>query len=477
MPGLKVFPSDTGLANAAVSDMPTPIVDKSETFSLNFVGDILAARAIELTMRKQGYDYPFLKIKDQLAATDMTFANLETPLVGDKATGRTTPGGTTVFRGDIAFAQALKDAGIDIVSLANNHMKDQGAKGVASTLEALSQVGLLGAGAGMNLAEARKMTVFQIASKNNPTATPAKVGFLAYNDADVVPASYHATETQSGTNIMDVERLKEDIEDNRAGADVLIVSMHSGTEYVDYANKRQIAFAHAAIDAGADMVIGHHPHVLQPIEVYKGRYIFYSLGNFIFDQPWPDTKQSVLIKMDVDMKYQNGVWDLQGMRPFILPLAIAQFQPQTIASTTSTAYQAVMKRFKFPYDFLTLSDNDQQKTILVKTAKTPAEHEKGLSGTSELPVGEGMLFPFESPGRHGFWMKDMKYPIDIFWFDSQFKLIYKELSVDPSTYPYVFYPSSDASYVLETRVGELNDMSLTRDLTGELTDGKSYDKK
>lgn len=476
-PGFRTFSSKDKLPAPASHEGTPPIVDKSETFTINFVGDILAARAVELTMRKQGYDYPFRKIKDLLADADMTFANLETPLIGDKTTGRTTPGGTTVFRGDIAFAQALKDVGIDVVSLANNHMKDQGLKGIASTLETLPKVGLLGAGAGLNLAQARQMAVFTIVPETNVEAAPVKIGVLAYNDADVVPSSYHATDSQAGTNIMDVVRLREDVTTNRNAADVLIVSMHSGTEYVDYANKRQIEFAHAAIDAGADMVIGHHPHVLQPIEVYKGKYIFYSLGNFVFDQPWPDTKQSVLVKMNVKMKYENGAWKLQETRPFIVPLAIAQFQPQPIENATSTAYLAVMKRFKFPYNFLTFSDNNQQKTILVKIAKTDEEREKGLSGTSHLPVGEGLLFNFTYPDTYGIWMKDMKFPIDIFWFDSQFKLVDKELSVSPDTYPDVFYPASVATYVLETRVGELADMSLTTDLTGVLTDVKDYDKK
>lgn len=477
VPGLQVSLRHNQLGTPSVSAENTPKKEYFEMFSLNFVGDILAARAIELTMRKQGYDYPFLKIKDLLADADMTFANLETPLIGDKTTGRTTPGGTTVFRGDTAFAQTLKDVGIDIISLANNHMKDQGAKGITSTLTTLSTVGILHAGAGQNLAEARKMAVFSIPSKINNQSTPVRVGLLAYNDADVVPSSYHATETQSGSNIMDIERLKADVVANRNEADVLLVSMHSGTEYVDYANKRQIAFAHAAIDAGADMVIGHHPHVLQPIEVYKGKYIFYSLGNFIFDQPWPDTKQSVLVKMNIGLKYENGAWKLQETRPFIIPLTIAQFQPQPIENTTSTEYESVMKRFKLSYDFLTFSDKDQQKTILVKQAKTLEERENGLSGTSELPVGQGLLFTFPVPDRYGFWMKDMNYPIDMFWFDSQFKLVNKELSVSPDTYPNVFYPPVPATYVLETRAGELGGMSLTSDLTGVLTDVKDYDKK
>jgi poly-gamma-glutamate capsule biosynthesis protein CapA/YwtB (metallophosphatase superfamily) len=428
-------------------------------------------------MRKQGYDYPFLRIKDVLADADMTFANLESPLIGDKNTGRTTPGGTTVFRGDVDFATALKDAGIDMVSIANNHMKDQGAKGVTSTLKVLGEAGIAHAGAGENLSEARRIAIFDIPSKQDSTLKPLRVGVIAYNDTDVVPPTTYATDRQSGTNTMDMTRLKQDIVTNRAGADLLIISMHSGTEYAATANKHQTDFAHAAIDAGADMVIGHHPHVLQPIEVYKGKYIFYSLGNFVFDQPWPYTKQSVLAHINITAKSDKGMWIIQETRPFLLPLTISQFQPQPIVSATGTPYKEVMARFRFPYSFLTFGATGQQHTMLVKQAKTDEERTKGLSGTDELPAGEGLLFAFDEPGRHGFWMKDMNYPIDILWFDSQFRLVHKELSVDPSTYPHVFYPDRNALYVLETRVGELTNMSLTQDLTGELTYIDYYDKK
>lgn len=447
-----------------------------ETFSINLVGDILAARAVEGTMRKQGYDYPFRKIRTYLADADITFANLETPLIGDRDTGKTTPGGTTVFRGDTDFAQALKDAGIDIVSLANNHMKDQGSAGITSTVLALNEVGMLHVGAGQNLDEARRMQIVTVPSKL-AKRDPVTIGFLAYNDADVVPQTYHAKSQQSGTNIMDIEHLKQDVEASRSKVDVLIVSMHSGTEYVDYANDRQQVFARAAIDYGADMVVGHHPHVLQPIEVYKGKYIFYSLGNFVFDQPWPDTKQSVLAHVKLQIKHGPEGRILDFVRPYTIPLTIAQFQPQPIYISTSTAYQDVISRFKFPYRFLTLLNEDVERTILVKVAKTEQERQKGLSGTDMLPVGEGMLFVFDTPGKHGIWMKDMKYPIDIIWFDADFKLVDQRYSVGPDTYPNVFYPTESAVYVLEVPEGALSEMSLTTDLTGVLTDVKDYDKK
>lgn len=433
---------------------------QSKTISINFVGDILAARTIETTMRKAGYDYPFVKIQGELADADITFANLETPLIGTATTGKTTPGGNTVFRGDIAFAEAIKRAGIDVVSIANNHMKDQGEAGVLETVKALDAAGVVHSGAGKNLSDARALKILE---KNG-----IKVGFLSYNDTDVVPPSSYASDLQSGTNTMDATRLKEDIIQARPQVDVLIVSMHSGTEYVTAKpNIRQTIFAHTAIDSGADLVIGHHPHVLQPMEIYKGKYIFYSLGNFVFDQIDPPTKESVILKMGITMTEDKKL----VFSPTILPLILQNFQPQK--SSDIQKQQQILKRFTPAPAVLNLGS----KIIFAELATSSASRELGLSGRQSLPKETGLLFVFEVENFHGFWMKDMKFPIDIFWFDKSFKLIDKRLSVDPSTYPNVFYPKLKAMYVLETNVGVLDPVSLTKDLTGELTLLQSYDKR
>lgn len=435
--------------------------DTAKSITINFVGDILAARTIESTMRKNGYDYPFQKIHEELADADITFANLETPLIGNQETGKTTPGGLTVFRGDVDFAKALKDAGIDIVSIANNHMKDQGEDGVVSTINALEAVKVAHAGAGIDLNQARKLAIIE---KNG-----IKVGFLAYNDTDVVPPSTYANNSpQSGTNTMDQNRLVEDIGNARAQVDILVVSMHSGTEYItSKPNSRQTAFAHAAIDAGSDMVIGHHPHVLQPMEIYKNKYIFYSLGNFVFDQPWPDTKESVILKMGITL--HDGTQPT--ITPTITPLVLQNFQPQK--TNDAEVQKRILHRFTPNPKLLTLGS----KTIFVEMATKGPARELGLSGRAALPKETGLLFVFDGQNFQGIWMKDMLFPIDIFWFDASFNLVDKRLSVKPDTYPDVFYPKLKATYVLETPVGLFDPMSLTQGLTGELTLLNSYDKR
>ncbi len=450
-----VFFSTPAVAPHVTLEKNTDIDKKlvGKTISLNFVGDILAARAVELAMRKNGYDYPFLKIVDALQDAHITFANLETPLIGTATSGKTTVGGTTVFRGDVAFADALKRAGIDIVSLANNHMKDQGEKGLFSTLETLDTVGVRHVGAGKDLTDARKVQILEVEG--------VRVGYLAYNDADVVPASYHATDVQAGTNIMDIERLRLDVALARAKTDVLIVSMHSGTEYItDKPNSRQTAFAYAAIDAGADIVIGHHPHVLQPMELYKGKYIFYSLGNFIFDQPWPDTKESALLNMQITLDASGNI---ETITPRITPLVIQNFQPQ---ETPDVAKQKlIISRFTKNPQIFTIG----KEKIFVEIANTTQTRSTGLSYRKYMPKETGLLFVFEQSGRPGIWMKDMLFPIDIYWFDKDFKLVDARYSISPETYPDVFYPKADVVYVLETPAGVLSPMSLTENLTAQLT--------
>lgn len=442
---------------------------EKKTISLNFVGDILAARAIELTMRKTSYDYPFLKIVNDLSDADITFANLETPLIGTATSGKTTVGGTTVFRGDVDFAKALKRAGIDIVSIANNHMKDQGKQGLLSTIQSLIDSDVYYVGAGEDLDKARALTIVETKGIH--------VGYLAYNDSDVVPESYHATNDQSGTNIMNIDRLKEDVKNARSKVDVLIVSMHSGTEYVtSHPNIRQIEFAHAAIDEGADFVIGHHPHVLQPLEIYKGKYIFYSLGNFVFDQPWPDTKESALINMRInftkeDKKSALNSWNIDSYSPTIVPLIIQNFQPQRTDDNVKN--KKIIERFlKEEYVFSLGNQN-----MFIEIATTSEKRIIGLSNRKQMNKESGLMLVFDKNDKHGIWMKDMFFPIDIYWFDKDFKLIDKALSVPIKTYPNVFYPNSDALYVLETPEGMLSNMSLTNNLTGELTYIHSYDKR
>ncbi|MDD5638802.1 MAG: CapA family protein [Candidatus Pacebacteria bacterium] len=259
---------------------------KKEEVSLIAVGDISYSRGVERIVKKQNdINYPFLKIGDYLKNADLVFGNLETPITE----GREINDFEMIFRSNPLTKKALKLNNFSILSLANNHTPNFGEKGLKDTFFYLEKEGIKYVGAGEN-----EKTAYQpvyIEKKG------IKFAFLAYNDSDVVPLSYKATENFAGTAFMETEKMIEAVKEAKQKSDFVIVSMHSGNEYVNKPNSSQVNFAHSAIDAGADLVIGHHPHVVQILEKYKDKYIFYSLGNFIFDQQASETRKGLMIKV------------------------------------------------------------------------------------------------------------------------------------------------------------------------------------
>ncbi|HPL56343.1 MAG TPA: CapA family protein [bacterium] len=260
---------------------------QSEEVSLVAVGDVSYSRAVERMVKKNGSTlYPFLRVQDYLKSADLVFGNLETPITP----GETIPDFNMMFRSNPGTEQALKEVGFSIVSLANNHTPNFGAKGLSDTFKYLDDVGVKYVGAGENIQRANEAIFVE--------EKGIKFAFLAYNDDDVVPPSYQAGEGQAGTAFMNTQTMVEAVKQAKPKADYVIVSMHSGNEYVAEPNDSQVNFARTAVDAGADLIIGHHPHVVQTMEKYKNKFIFYSLGNFVFDQPQMEqTKQGLAVKI------------------------------------------------------------------------------------------------------------------------------------------------------------------------------------
>ena len=174
-----------------------------------------------------------------------------------------------------------------------------GANGIRSTFKYLDDVGIEYVGAGNSEEEAYAPKYLEINGIN--------FGFIAFTDIDVLPPDSSIYDVQPGVAVIDIQRGIEAVKEARAHADIVVVSMHSGTEYANVPNSRQTTFAHAMVDGGADLIIGHHPHWVQSIEQYSGKYIFYSLGNFIFDQMWSQgTREGLAIKVNFN---KNGVLD------------------------------------------------------------------------------------------------------------------------------------------------------------------------
>lgn len=264
-------------------------VQPDEAVTLMFVGDIMLDRGTEYMIHKYGegnFKFPFLKIADDFKEADILFGNLES-VISDKGTK---VGSIYSFRAEPKTIEGLTTAGFDVLSVANNHIFDYGREAMEDSFKKLEMAGVDYVGGGFNEREAHTAAIKEIRG--------TKFAYLAYTNLG--SKNWTAEENQSGIAWLD-EKIVEDIKTAKEKADMVIVSMHFGEEYQEQPNSTQKYFAQLAIDSGADLVIGHHPHVIQPIEQYKYGYIAYSLGNFIFDQSFSEeTMQGLLLEVLVE---------------------------------------------------------------------------------------------------------------------------------------------------------------------------------
>ncbi len=272
------------------------------------VGDIMLDRGVKEMVKKYGqgdFKFPFSKVANVLREGDVVFGNLEGP-ISDK--GRNI-GSIYSFRFDPKSIEGLKFAGFNVLSLANNHIFDYAREALLDTLENLKKSGIDYVGGGRNKEEAENVLIKEIKTSLSTT----RIGFLAYTN--VGAKNWRASENRPGINFVsedDLEKIKEDIKKAKQKVDILIVSLHAGDEYSPNPNKFQINFSKIAIDAGADLVVGHHPHVIQKLETYKDRYIFYSLGNFVFDQNFSEeTLKGLIVKIVIQQKKIKEITPLE----------------------------------------------------------------------------------------------------------------------------------------------------------------------
>ena len=214
-------------------------------------------------------------VREYLGGADLTLANLENPVVRNAVYH---PEATT-FTGDLRLMPVLEQAGIDGVTLGNNHILDAGAPGLLETLEHLEDAGIAYAGAGADLGAAREPMIFELGG--------TEVGVLSYQGVPSYDWAW-ATETAPGTAPLLADVMEDDLERLRREVDLAVVMPHWGKEYVATPEPGQVDLAHAAIDAGADLVVGGHAHWPKGIEMYEGKPIFYGVGNFLLDQSWSE---------------------------------------------------------------------------------------------------------------------------------------------------------------------------------------------
>ena len=260
--------------------------------TLIFSGDIVLDRGVEVAVEKYGhgdYRFPFFEIGSQLNEADILFGNLEGPI---SSRGRKV-GSIYSFRIDPKAIDGLLFAGFDVLSVANNHIFDYGKDAMEDTFQYLKLAGIDYVGGGFSEQEAYEPRIKEIEG--------TKIAFLAYTN---LGSLYWAAQGNgSGIAWLEKEKMVEGIRLAKDKADVVIVSFHYGNEYQTQPDNTQIFLSQTAIEEGADLIIGHHPHVVQPIEEYKTGFIAYSLGNFVFDQSFSEqTMRGLLLKVIIKNK-------------------------------------------------------------------------------------------------------------------------------------------------------------------------------
>jgi hypothetical protein len=261
--------------------------------------------------------------KERLNSADIVIGQLE-PVLTDRGTQM--PQARLAMRTSPSTAKAIREAGFNVISFASNHCMDWGTEGLFDTCSALREANIDVIGAGANIAEARKPALI--------TKNGQRIATLAY--CSILPMGYWAEQNRAGCAPMrgwtiyeqiehdqpgtpsrthsfphreDLELMIRDIQLAKSNADVVVVSMHWGIHFVPFTiADYQRDVAHAAIDAGADVVIGHHPHILKGIEIYRDKVIFYSLGNFAIDPPTAFDKDLLSKQSHNEVKVLNPDW-------------------------------------------------------------------------------------------------------------------------------------------------------------------------
>ncbi len=269
-------------------------------------------------VREGDFANPWVGMGSFIAAADLAFANLECAI---SYRGEPVAGKAFTFRGSPAALPYMKEAGVDVVSQANNHVRDWGTDALMDSFAYLDAAGLARCGAGADWGQAHAAAYLM--------GNGLKVACLAYNDINW-PGWQAGSGYPGVADAAEVGQMQADIVAAKANADLVIVSFHWGTERKYTPDGSQVYYGHAAVDAGADLVLGHHPHVVQGYEIYNGKLIAYSLGNFVFSPGSPECRWTVLSQITVNQAGFCGA--------VLYPAYIYDCRPELLAGSQADSW-------------------------------------------------------------------------------------------------------------------------------------------
>jgi gamma-polyglutamate biosynthesis protein CapA len=311
-----------------ISNQPSSVnssYNNKSNVTLFFTGDVMLGRGVDKILAN-GQNV-FINVDPLFLNADAVVVNLEDPLTTSSINYKK----TVPLKANPIYAPLLKKNNIIVACLANNHIMDYGDTGLTDTINALKSNGINYTGAGDNLDQATQPVYLNIKGR--------KIAILNFLDnstfTEFLPSEMPgATINSPGYAPADWNIIKKRIDESKQNSDITIVVFHYGNEYSTTPNPSQIELSHECIDEGADMVIGSHPHVIQKIESYKGKPVFYSLGNFVFDQTNPATHSSLMVEMDL-----SG----NNARVIVHPITIVNSIPRPMDNITSTALLEQLK--------------------------------------------------------------------------------------------------------------------------------------
>ncbi len=308
--------------------------DPAKITKLISTGDIIMSRTVAVKMREKGVLSPWQNVREKLAAADLTFISLEAPF-SDRFPAPTAGMQFIVPTNAIA---GLLEGGVDVAGVANNHSTNYGLAVFADNLNFLKNNNISFTGGGNNISEAETPAIIE---KNGLRWAfldwNSIVGAISATEDSLGVAPLHIKPWYPEDNELDIKHLENVVSETAQKADIVVVQFHWGTEYKTQQSESQEGVARRMIDAGADLIVGTHPHAVQGSEFYHDKYITYSLGNFIFDQEWSQgTKEGSVL--------ESYFYGADNVADNLIPVLISDYhQPKFLAPEEG---QSIMDRIK-----------------------------------------------------------------------------------------------------------------------------------